>query len=117
MMPADLDDAALADAAVGRGHRRHAAAVIALALGEDRAGLGIEPGAAAEIAAALGRILAARRVHAGVQPLLVGDQERRLPALGQPAGHADMVGVEMRDDDPGYRPAAEVLGEDALPSV
>ena len=61
-----------------------------------------------------GGVLAARRVHARVQPLLVGDPQGRLPTLGQPAGHADMVGMVMGDDDPPDRPAAEMRREDVL---
>ena len=106
--PADRDDAALGDAMIGRRHRRHAAAVIALALGENSAVLLAEPGAEGEIAALEGGILAARHVHARVQPFLVGNPQLRLPMLGQPGGHADMVGVEMRDDDPPDRPSAEM---------
>src|SRR2546430_10654399 len=55
------------------------------------------------------------RSHPRVQPLLFGDPERRLPALGQPAGQPDMVGVVVGDDNPPHRPAAELLGEDLLP--
>src|SRR5581483_3926541 len=46
---ADRDRAAFADAAIRRRNRRHAAAVIALALGEDGAGRVVEPGAAGEV--------------------------------------------------------------------
>ena len=72
--PADLDDRALADPVIGRRHRRDAAAVIPLALGEDRRVFVVEPGAVGEIVPQPGRILVAvARHHAGVQPFLLGD--------------------------------------------
>ena len=87
-----------------------------MAHGEDVARLLVEPGAAGKGARRL-RIIggAVAGHHAGVQPLLLGDPQGRLPALGEPAGKPDMVGMVMRDDDPPHRPAAEMLGKDLLP--
>src|ERR1041385_6467410 len=87
-----------------------------MALAKNFAVFGIEPGAAGETAGCLGVIgggVAGH--HPRVQPLLFADPEPRLPALGEPAGQADMVGMVMRDDDPPNRPPAEMLGEDLLP--
>ena len=41
--------------------------------------------------------------------------ERGVPLLAQPAGEADMVGMEMRADHAHHRFALELLGEDLLP--
>ena len=43
--------------------------------------------------------------------------ERHVEALAQPAGEADMVRVEMRDDDLGQRSAAQHAGEQLLPDL
>ena len=87
-----------------------------MAFAENLAVFRIEPGAAGKNSRCLGVIgggVAGH--HAGVQPLFLGDPERRLPSLAEPAGQPDMVGVVMRDEDPPHRPAAEPLGEDLLP--
>jgi hypothetical protein len=53
----------------------------------------------------------------GAHVLAQGHAERCVPALAQPAGQADMVGMQMRADDARHRLAAEFLGEDLVPQV
>ena len=81
---ADLDRAALADAAVEGRYRRHAAAVAAVALGEDRARLVVAPGALRDVAHAEGAALvhcAAGKDRTGVVvALVVGANDVTNPA-------------------------------------
>src|SRR3954452_20490156 len=76
--------------------------VEAVALVEETVGLGIE------------RAGRQRNIPAAKIGGLAG-QKRQLEALGEPSGEADMIGMEMRDDQPRQRPAAEARDE-ALPS-
>ena len=57
---------------------------------------------------------AARAVARGV---VVGgaDPQRRIPALAQPPGQADMVRVHVRHDHPQHRQALQLGGEDVFP--
>src|SRR5436190_14105 len=81
--PADLDLAPLADATVAGRYRRHAAAIAGMPHRENLAAGLVEPGAAGKTARrtrVIGGTFAGH--HARVQPLLLGDPQRRIPALG-----------------------------------
>ena len=114
--PADHDRHAVTEPMIGRRHRRDAAAIARMAPGEKIAVGLVEPRPPREAACRRGiirRPLAGH--HAGVQPLLLGDPQGRVPALGEPAGEPDMVRMIMCDDDPADWAAGEALGEDPLP--
>src|SRR5271165_3137904 len=113
--PADLDRDPVGNSTKRRWHHRHTAAVALFAVAEQFARRLVKPGAAGKVAAQRAEIIAAPAHHPGVQPLLFGDPQRRPPALAKPAGKADMVGMEMGDEDPGHRAAVEMLGENPFP--
>ena len=63
----------------------------------------VEPGTAGEVATRRGEIIVTAAHHAGKQPFFFADPQGSLPALGQPAGEPDMVGVVVGDNHPRNR--------------
>src|SRR5580704_8830842 len=87
---ADLDLRPVADAVIGRRHRWDAAAIAGMAQREDVAVRRVEPGESSKGAGGL-RVIGGPIAghHARVQPFLLADPERRVPALGEPAREPD----------------------------
>ena len=55
--------------------------------------------------------------HAAEQPFAPGRPQRRLPAFAQPTGEAHMVGVKMRADHAGHRPAGQITIQHLVPQL
>ena len=113
---ADADRLAAEHTAIGRRDRLHPFAVASDPFQQGGhlfradAGAGVE-GPCHFLAAAI--ILGA--LVAAIEPFRLRHPQRRIPALGQPAGLADMIGVKMRDQDARHRAAIQRGGEHALP--
>ena len=86
-----------------RRHRGNTAAIALFPLAEELDRRRVEPGTAGEVAARGGEIIITAAHHAGKQPFFFADPQGSLPALGQPAGEPDMVGVVVGDNHPRNR--------------
>ena len=116
---ADVDALAVDDAPVGLRDRRHALAVVAVAATPDPLqGLLAEAGAAVERDHRLRRpLLGVEAQHAAEQPFGPSHPQLGPPALGEPAGEAQVIGVKVGGEDPRDRPAVQRLLEDLLPEL
>ena len=116
--PADHQPVVPVQAAECRGHGRNDAAVGIADIGqpiEQRLG---QIRLAVEVAIGLDQGLGAvERQHTAQQPLVGSDPKRRARALLQPVGQPQVVGVEMRRQDPADGPFAQRSVQQGLPQI
>jgi hypothetical protein len=105
----DADRVSIRHADEADGHRAHDRGEAAPALG----GFGFDPLLIPAGRAPIGKGFPGRRVaavggqHPREQPLAAGHPQRRVEAFAKPAGKADMIGMEMGDDDAGDAPSRQ----------
>jgi hypothetical protein len=117
-MAADVDALAVEHAHEALGHRGHHVGVVVGAAADLVERLGV--GQAVRAEEARGMLAAGERVAAAAEHarhVVVGgaDPQRHVPALAQPVGQADVIGMHVGDDHAHDRQALQLGLEDLLP--